>query len=739
MEAGLQPQAARLIAKYGEDLASTGRLPLVEEWLGQLPARTIHENARLSLLRGEFLGIAGYWAQAFTDLSRARHFFSRKGDRRMEAVACSKLSTVYNNLGDTDESAHLALEGLELAPPDAFATRIRLRGNLAVTSTYFESFENAIHECKRVALESAERGYEQFAAIAHHNLGVLLRDTGRLDESLANLTRASRYWDASPSNPFADNSELVTTLLALGRDAEAGAIAESAVARTEPWEKTNGEARLGVAAVRAYQGRFDEAVEILRALADRPDVLGPVIERVLGLLVECLYLSGGTADELRAIGNRLMDANADPRLAPITAIARCLIAHRARTCSTECEHARTVLNKWRSIGAPFAAEAAELPLAVLTIDHDTKKGLQEVGKVISRRGNANGNARWWLRRVAPHIARAVEILGGGHLLVAALRSDSAFWMEHAVSAVALVDGAERRELLSAIDAHADARTADYLRGTDGADTQELRRSLIHRYAPRIYVRSFGSLTIHRGSWKGAQIVVGRRRIRLLLGLLVANFDGGLMRDQVVDLLWPEADPSSAVNSLNQTVFQLRRLLEPDYREGESPQYLISNVDTVQLNPELVSTDLAAIRDLNAALGEPSEAAAREEKVARMVDLVRGEFLADLRYEEWASKWQLGVHAEVRTALLPIARGDMVGGRQETAFRAATALMALDPYDEDAHVAMICHLSESGRRGQAREVARAFASRLRADLEEEPSEELLVAAKLAGTAIRSTRS
>ncbi len=53
LKAGLQRQAARLIARYGEDVVSEGRLGMVDEWLQQLPAKTIRDNARLSLLHGE--------------------------------------------------------------------------------------------------------------------------------------------------------------------------------------------------------------------------------------------------------------------------------------------------------------------------------------------------------------------------------------------------------------------------------------------------------------------------------------------------------------------------------------------------------------------------------------------------------------------------------------------------------------------------------------------------------------
>ena len=42
------------------------------------------------------------------------------------------------------------------------------------------------------------------------------------------------------------------------------------------------------------------------------------------------------------------------------------------------------------------------------------------------------------------------------------------------------------------------------------------------------------------------------------------------RDEVLDALWPEFDPADALNSLNQTVYFLRRVFEPTFQEDLSP-------------------------------------------------------------------------------------------------------------------------------------------------------------------------
>jgi DNA-binding SARP family transcriptional activator len=106
----------------------------------------------------------------------------------------------------------------------------------------------------------------------------------------------------------------------------------------------------------------------------------------------------------------------------------------------------------------------------------------------------------------------------------------------------------------------------------------------------------------------------------------------------------------------------------------------------------------------------------------LVDIVRGEFLAELRYEDWAVRLRTAVHAEVRQTLLPIATNETRSGT-DVAIRAACALLELDPYDEEAQLAMARQLDASGRRAAARTAVMRFAQKLKEDLDEVPSDAL----------------
>jgi DNA-binding SARP family transcriptional activator len=251
------------------------------------------------------------------------------------------------------------------------------------------------------------------------------------------------------------------------------------------------------------------------------------------------------------------------------------------------------------------------------------------------------------------------------------------------------------------------------------DVAVLRRQLRYLQAPRLFLRTLGGVALHRASWEGPVITIDKKRVRMLLAVLAGHFGSILSRDVALEILWPEADPVSAVNSLNQTVFQLRRFVDPAYRGGESPEYVLSTSEQIGLNPELVLTDLAEIRKLPNRLAA-ADWHSRQKIASRAIKLVNGEFLADLRYEDWAYRQQMSIHGEIRECLLPIAQRTGTSYTAEVSGQAAAALLRLDPFDEAAILALADCLTQAGRRGAARGVIVDFLSRLESDLDLEPT-------------------
>jgi DNA-binding SARP family transcriptional activator len=274
-------------------------------------------------------------------------------------------------------------------------------------------------------------------------------------------------------------------------------------------------------------------------------------------------------------------------------------------------------------------------------------------------------------------------------------------------------------LLEALATDPSKETIDELRSVPGHDVEAVRARLIRIAAARIHVRAFGSIRIRRGGAEGLEVPIHRPRQRALLGYLLARADNPPSRDQVIEALWPDSELDDAVNSLNQSVYQLRRVIDPGYRDGESPPYLISTMDTVALDQTLVTTDLQAFRTIARAVDTSSGIDVRN-LGNDLVDLVGGDFLAELVYEDWATSVRLAVHAEVRQILIRLTEDPWRASYPDLGLRAATKLADLDPYDEQAHLAMARCLQAMGRNEAARRVIRRFLERIRNDLGEAPA-------------------
>ena len=718
LRAGLQRQAARLIAKYGEEVVAEGRLGLIDQWLEQLPPKTIHDNARLSLLHGEALGtIRGDWDAAHAALERGRAFFARKGDRRMVALAELKKSTHFHYQGDATASAEAAARGLVLADSDDFGTRLRLRGNLSITETWLASLERTERECEALVDEATERQMAHFAAIGHHNLGLVQKWLGRLTESLANFEEADRFWGSLPSSPFGDNADYVDTLLAVGAVGRAEDAARIGLQRTRDWPRPHAEATYGQAAVLLQRGEFTDAARLLRRMITKRDMLGGLAEPILVLLIEASYLGNANAEDLSGAAELLRKGRRDPRLSAASATALALAAHSQTICSGECEVAASQLASWESRGARFVSAKGLVQIAPLLLDHVDDGGGDALRALsAAERFGAFPYLRWWLRPYAAHLDRLSQREGGLALLLRVAAGDADFWLPHLIGLLPNLSASSRQETLAVIRSSAGAKTADLLNGLPGNDVSEARRAILRNSAERLFVRAFGPLTIHRNDWNGPVIPIDKRRLRHLIGLLVANQHRTLTREMALDKLWPDSDPGGSVNNLNQAVFHLRRLLNEGSRDSDRPQYVISTSDAISFDSELVRTDLDEVRQLTKLLRGATTTVGRQQAAENILGLIRGEFLADLRYEDWASGIQMSVTAEVREPLLELAGASPTDIPPHVSLRAAELLTEFDPFDESAHVAMARKLYEVGRRTAARRLITRFAASVQQELD-----------------------
>jgi DNA-binding SARP family transcriptional activator len=218
-----------------------------------------------------------------------------------------------------------------------------------------------------------------------------------------------------------------------------------------------------------------------------------------------------------------------------------------------------------------------------------------------------------------------------------------------------------------------------LRGPDSA----LGRGLARTIAPRVFIDDLGLTSVTVGERRIASTDIRRKALALLL-YLASRPRYAATRDQVLDALWPEQKPDDSVNSLNQTVYFLRRIFEPAYSEDLSPGYLNHTPDIVWLDSTLVSSRAAKCRDLLLSIrgvGDPHD-------IDRLTDLYTGQFALEFSYEEWASSFRDAVHSEYLEVIERAVLDDIDSGHFDRALRLARRAVVIEPSAESLHVLLI---------------------------------------------------
>jgi len=256
------------------------------------------------------------------------------------------------------------------------------------------------------------------------------------------------------------------------------------------------------------------------------------------------------------------------------------------------------------------------------------------------------------------------------------------------------------------------RVARELRALPGSSM--LGRGLARRLAARVFVEDQGRVQLSIG----ADLIPGtviRRKVLALLCFLLTRPDMSATRDQVLDALWPDLEPVVGVNSLNQTVYFLRRVFEPSFTEETSPAYIHHDSDVLWLDPELVDS-----RSRRARLAmHAAEKEASPQNIDALSEAYRGRFALDFAYEEWAAPLRDSMHAAYLEIMERAIAADTHAGAFDRAITLARRAMEADPDAEQIELSLLLLYRRTGAHSAAAEQYAHYATVLRNDLGIEP--------------------
>ena len=187
------------------------------------------------------------------------------------------------------------------------------------------------------------------------------------------------------------------------------------------------------------------------------------------------------------------------------------------------------------------------------------------------------------------------------------------------------------------------------------------------------------------------------------------------RDEVIDALWPDLSPDVAINSLNQTVYFLRRVFEPSYAEDLSAGYVHHSSDVLWLDNELIASRSADCFALIDDVGSDLEPAV----VARLSAMYIDRFALDFAYEEWAVPFRTSLHVGYLQIVEAAVTRDMASGHEDRAIELARRALDLDPGVESLELALVRLYRTTGAHSAAAEQYAHYATVLKDELGVEP--------------------
>jgi DNA-binding SARP family transcriptional activator len=242
----------------------------------------------------------------------------------------------------------------------------------------------------------------------------------------------------------------------------------------------------------------------------------------------------------------------------------------------------------------------------------------------------------------------------------------------------------------------------------------LGRRLARQLAERVVVEDQGRVSIVVGQRHVAGSSIRRKVLGLLCFLLTRpNFSS--TREQVLDALWPDLDPADALNSLNQTVYFLRRVVEERYVDDLSPGYVHHDSELIWLDAELVTSRSNDCRHLIKSF----PAVPNPDQVDALVDAYRGRFALDFEYEEWAAPYRDWLHASYLEIVERALSDDIETGHLDRGIRLARRVLDVDQAAEHVEVSLLRLYRASGAHAAAAEQYAHYASVVRNELGVDP--------------------
>jgi len=162
----------------------------------------------------------------------------------------------------------------------------------------------------------------------------------------------------------------------------------------------------------------------------------------------------------------------------------------------------------------------------------------------------------------------------------------------------------------------------------------------------LHVSVLGGFRVELQDAAGPVSAWQRRSAKMLTKLLATSAEHALHREQIVELLWPNVEMDSALNSLGKALHAMRHAFEPDLPPRAGSAYVRTSDSMVSLAMENVQIDADRFQRMAEEALRTADVPASEKALAAY----GGELLPEDRYADWCTE-RRGFLAELRIRLL----------------------------------------------------------------------------------------
>ncbi|MEJ3746394.1 BTAD domain-containing putative transcriptional regulator [Actinomycetes bacterium KLBMP 9797] len=240
------------------------------------------------------------------------------------------------------------------------------------------------------------------------------------------------------------------------------------------------------------------------------------------------------------------------------------------------------------------------------------------------------------------------------------------------------------------------------------------------------IQILGPLRLWRGDTK---LDAGPPQQAYLLALLLARAGQPVSTDDLIDLIWGEDAPATALNVVQKYVGALRRLLEPDLPARETGSYLRRQGNSYLFVADARMLDLVTFRELADAARVAVAAQRHEAAFARYLEaleLWRGAVGDGFAHGPAAMSIFAGPNGEFIDSCVAAAELAVSLGRPERVLPSLRMAAAMAPLHEPVQASLVSVLGAVGRQAEALSVFDAVRTRLADELGLDPGPALQAA-------------